>query len=131
MTRHRLAIVEGIKPAGYDEWASRTRQLVDEHPDVFSTPEGGVEHDGGKHVKSTRDGRSFVTTKQTQEPDERLQEWDGEKVEAPEPEGTVSSAERASQALLGRARPGSDEKQIAWEPEPALEASQYVCQRPA
>ncbi|KAI9812841.1 MAG: hypothetical protein M1832_006462 [Thelocarpon impressellum] len=126
LTRHRLALVEATKPPGYDEWAARARKTVEEHPDVFSTPAGGVEHDGGRHVKSERAGRRFVTTKLAQQPDERLEEWDGEPVGAPELEGTRTTAERADQIVLGRARPGVDLKQVEWEAEPSLEASQCV-----
>lgn len=126
LTRHRLKIVQAIKPEGYDAWAERANKKIAEHPEVFNTPLGGVDHDEGKHMKTVRDGRSFVSTKLQDEPDERLEEWDGEEVGAPELEGTRTREERADQKVLGMERPGSDEKTVTWEAEPALEASQYV-----
>lgn len=35
LTRHRMRIVEGIKPAGLQEWQQRVASLVDAHPDAF------------------------------------------------------------------------------------------------
>lgn len=125
LTRHRLSIVEKVKPAGWDEWSTRARKTFDEHPDVFSTPEGGVPHDGGKLVANKRDGKTFVTTQLPREMDERLEEWDGEEVR-PQAEGNRSAAERADQIDMLKARPGSDEKHVEWEQEPPLEAAQYV-----
>ena len=67
-----------------------------------------------------------MTTQLPQETDERIEEWDGEKVEEPELEGTRNTKERADQVLLGRERPGSDTKTVEWKPEPPLEATQSV-----
>ena len=127
LTKHRLKIVESVKPPGYDEWAEKAKATIAAHPDVFNTPEGGVDHEGGtfgKHVKSVKQGRTFVATQNQQEPDEREEEWDGETVGAAVLEGPRSAAERADLKDIGRVRPGSDQKTITWEPEPPLEASQ-------
>ena len=35
LTKHRMQIVENIKPAGLAEWQQRISQLVDEHPEAF------------------------------------------------------------------------------------------------
>ena len=35
LTKHRMRIVENIKPSGLSEWQSRVSDLVDEHPDAF------------------------------------------------------------------------------------------------
>lgn len=35
LTRHRMSIVESIKPEGLSEWQSRVTKLVDEHPEAF------------------------------------------------------------------------------------------------
>ena len=45
LTRHRLSVIESIKPAGLEEWQTRTQKLVDAHPEAFrkipiSTPSG-------------------------------------------------------------------------------------------
>jgi len=123
LTKQRLSIVEAVKPAGYDEWAERARKQITENAEVFNTPQGGVDHEGGKHVGSVFAGRSFVTTKMEVEQDERLEEWDGEKDTATL-EGTRSTKERAIQSAHGAARPGSDVKTITWEEEPQLDADQ-------
>ncbi|KAI9821308.1 MAG: hypothetical protein M1827_004044 [Pycnora praestabilis] len=127
LTRHRLKVVESIKPEGYDAWADRAKKQIAEHPEVFNTPTGGVDHEGGssgKHVKNVRDGRSFVTTELGDEPDERLEEWDGQTLEEPQLEGPKTTAERASQDDIGLRRPGTDRKTLHWEPEPPLDKSQ-------
>ncbi|MCJ1485551.1 hypothetical protein MMC06_005726 [Schaereria dolodes] len=126
LTAHRLKIVEAIEPAGYEQWCEAATAQIAEHPEVFNTPEGGVDHDGGKNKKSVHNGRTFVTTQLPQETDERIEEWDGEKVEEPELEGTRNTKERADQVLLGRERPGSDTKTVEWKPEPPLEATQIL-----
>jgi NADH dehydrogenase (ubiquinone) 1 alpha subcomplex subunit 5 len=126
LTQHRLKIVEAVKAEGYDAWAERANKKIAEHPEVFNTPEGGVAHEEGKHIQVVRHGRSFVSTRLKDEPDERLEEWDGEEVGAPELEGTRTTEERAGQKVVGMKRPGSDEKTVTWEQEPPLEASQYV-----
>lgn len=35
LTRHRLSVIESIKPAGLEEWQSRVQKIVDEHPEAF------------------------------------------------------------------------------------------------
>ncbi|KAI9714679.1 MAG: hypothetical protein M1812_006344 [Candelaria pacifica] len=124
LTRHRLKIIESVKPEGLAEWSERAKKQIAEHPEVFNTPEGGVPHDGGKHVKDVRDGRSFVTTYLQQETDERLEEWDGEEADGPELEGTRTTRDRAGQRKFGMKRPGSDRKTVEWETEPPLDRNQ-------
>lgn len=45
LTKHRLSVIESVKPAGLEEWQTRTQKLVDAHPEAFrkipiSTPGG-------------------------------------------------------------------------------------------
>lgn len=45
LTRHRLSVIESVKPAGLEEWQTRTQKIVDAHPEAFrkipiSTPSG-------------------------------------------------------------------------------------------
>ncbi|PSS25855.1 hypothetical protein M430DRAFT_64358 [Amorphotheca resinae ATCC 22711] len=123
VTKHRMSIVSSVVPEGYAQWAEKAKKILAEHPDVFNTPEGGVEHDEGRHVKETRAGQTFVTTKVDPEYDDTVVEWDGEKGEA-ELEGVRTTAERKGQRVLGKERPGIDTKTVEWEPEPALTAEQ-------
>jgi NADH dehydrogenase (ubiquinone) 1 alpha subcomplex subunit 5 len=127
LTKHRLKIINSVVPAGFEEWSAKAKKIIAEHPEVFNTPEGGVDYDKGRHLKETFDGRSFVTTKLDMEfDDDTMNEWDGEEDLGPELEGTRSTAERKGQSVLGMKRPGEDEKQVKWDPEPALTADQYV-----
>lgn len=126
LTKHRLKIINSVVPAGFEEWSAKAKKIVAEHPEVFNTPEGGVDYDKGRHLKETFDGRNFVTTKLDVELDDSVNEWDGEEDLGPELEGTRNTAERKGQSVLGMKRPGEDEKQIKWDPEPPLSADQYV-----
>src|SRR4051812_11925052 len=45
VANHRLSIVTAVEPEGYAQWAERAKKLIAEHPEVFNTPEGGVDHD--------------------------------------------------------------------------------------
>ncbi|KAH8804731.1 NADH-ubiquinone oxidoreductase 29.9 kDa subunit [Xylogone sp. PMI_703] len=124
VAKHRMEIISSVKPAGYDEWAAKAKKLLEEHPEVFNTPEGGVDYDKGRHLKEVLGGRSFVTTKAEEDLDETRLEWDGEPDLGPELEGVRTAEEKKSLSVLSKRRPGEDEKQIKWEPEPALTAEQ-------
>ncbi|KAL2061923.1 hypothetical protein VTL71DRAFT_7301 [Oculimacula yallundae] len=124
LTKHRMAIVSAVVPEGHKEWAEKAKQTIAEHPEVFNTPEGGVAHDKERHVKEVVGGRQFVTSKPEDEHDEISTEWDGEKDDGPQPEGSRTAAERESQKEWGLKRPGSDGKTVKWEPEPPLTAEQ-------
>ena len=121
-----MSIVSGIVPEGYKEWSEKAKKIIAEHPEVFNTPEGGVAHDSGKHLKETKAGLHFVTTRVEQEVDDTREEWDGEEDSGGELEGTRSTEDRKGQSVIFMERPGEDTKQIHWEPEPALTADQYV-----
>jgi NADH dehydrogenase (ubiquinone) 1 alpha subcomplex subunit 5 len=151
LTKHRLSIVEATKPAGYEEWAQKARDLLKQHPGVFDTAtidesargvgrEGsesvgsatsgsGLGYAGGSitpgTVKSVIDG-TVVTTRVEQEIDEREEEWDGEKVESEqEGPGENGAGARGSKFRgLDRERPLSDEIVVKWEMEPPLNADE-------
>lgn len=125
LTKYRLDIVKSVVPAGYEEWAARAKKTIAEHPEVFNTPEGGVDYAGGRHVKVVLDGKTFVNTKIEEERDELTEEWDGEKDLGPALEGSRTTAERESHlSKLGAERPGEDAKSVTWEPEPPLNSEQ-------
>jgi len=126
LTKHRLNIINSVVPAGFEEWSAKAKKIIAEHPEVFNTPEGGVDYKKGRHLKETFDGRSFVTTKLDMDIDDIEDEWDGEEDHGPELEGTRSTRDRKGQSVLGMKRPGEDEKQVKWDPEPPLSAEQYV-----
>ena len=125
LTKHRMAIVSAVEPEGYKEWSEKAKRIVDEHPEVFNTPEGGVAHDSGRYERIFRNGRAFVRSKIDKEVDETREEWDGETIEEGL-EGTRTTAERKGQSALGMERPGEDIKTVTYDPEPALSIEQYV-----
>jgi NADH dehydrogenase (ubiquinone) 1 alpha subcomplex subunit 5 len=126
LTKQRLKVISSVVPAGYEEWAAKAKQTIAEHPEVFNTPAGEIPHDGGRHLKTVVNGKVFITTKLDGDRDELLEEWDGEPDLGPELEGTRTAAERKSQVTIGLKRPGEDEKTVSWDPEPQLNADQYV-----
>ncbi|ESZ91627.1 NADH-ubiquinone oxidoreductase 29.9 kDa subunit [Sclerotinia borealis F-4128] len=123
LINHRLNIVQAVVPVGYEEWSAKAKKTMTEHPEVFSTPEGGVHFDGGRYVKKTVGGKVFVQTKIDKEVDWSREEWDGEDSRA-ELEGVRTTQERKGQIVLAMERPGEDEKQIEWDEEPALNVDQ-------
>ena len=124
LTRHRLKIVEGTKPTGWDEWAAKAKKQIAEHPEVFNTPEGDTPHENEKYVKSTHDGRTFVKTTLPPDEDENDLEWDGDTMPATLEGSRVEDERRLQGRMLEMRRPGSDEKTVEWTPEPPLEAGQ-------
>jgi NADH dehydrogenase (ubiquinone) 1 alpha subcomplex subunit 5 len=131
LTKQRLSIVESVVPEGYAAWAERAKKTIAEHPEVFNTPSGGVDHDSARHVKVTKNGSVFVAIKREKELDEtsKAAEWDGEK-DSPEFEGTRTQKEKGDLSVLGLERPGSDAKTVVWEQEPSLTVEQYVFSLP-
>ncbi|RFU35628.1 hypothetical protein B7463_g739, partial [Scytalidium lignicola] len=124
VAKHRMEIISSVKPAGYDEWAAKAKKLLEEHPEVFNTPEGGIDYNKGQHLKEVFVGRSFVTTKAEEDLDEQRLEWNGEADLGPELEGVRTTEEKKGLSVLAKKRPGEDEKTVKWEPEPALTADQ-------
>lgn len=126
LARHRLNIVEGIKPEGYDAWLERSKKDVKEHPDIFDKR---PTHAGGKPeqpVAVVRGGHTFVAV-EMDEPDPATLEWDGEEDVGPVAEGTRTEEERRQdiEVLVGQG-PQPVEKHVDWEPEPQLDADQFV-----
>ncbi|KAL8767401.1 MAG: hypothetical protein Q9209_006091 [Squamulea sp. 1 TL-2023] len=112
ITKQRLSIIKGFKPPGYEEWAQRAKQKIQEHPNVF-----------GKD----RDPSSiFMSAQLTQEKDERDIVWDNRK-EPAALEGTRTAEERRRQSgVMARAAVTPDADIVQWENEPPLEASQIA-----
>ena len=124
LTRHRMALVEGVVPAGHAEWAARAEKVLSENPEEFEVAAGSVS--GARAVRVERDGRAFVVHRVPGEEDMRYQEWDGELDEGPELEGSRTLAERQDLRHIFERRDISDVEQVEWEPEPQLTADQWV-----
>lgn len=123
LTKQRLAIVESVKPEGFDAWQQRVAKVVEQHPDVFA--KNGT-YKKGKHVAETFAGRLIVTSRNDRVVDVLEDEWDGEKQTEGELEGARTLKERMSQQDLGDKRPEEEQKTVNLEPEPMLTAEQYV-----
>lgn len=65
ITRQRLNIINGFKPPGYEEWAQRAKQKIDEHPNVFG--------------KDREPSTVFMSAQLTEERDQRDVQWDNRK----------------------------------------------------
>ncbi len=117
ISRHRLHAIESVKPKGYDEWVRRAEEKVKNNPDAFRS--------FGPNVSVHTVNAAMVANTYSEEEDEREVEWDGEST-TPSLEGVRSLEERAYQKNLAQEIPHTGNEAVGWEPEPPLEASQYV-----
>ncbi|KAK4145896.1 ETC complex I subunit conserved region-domain-containing protein [Dichotomopilus funicola] len=125
LTKHRLALVEGVVPPGHDEWAERARKLLSEHPEQFNVATGSDSVSGARAIKIERGAKSFVLRNIPEQRDMRVEEWDGELDEGPELEGSRTLKEREDLRHIFERRDIRDvEGQVEWEPEPQLTADQ-------
>lgn len=123
LTKHRLSIVEGVKPAGYDEWLAKARETLEAHPEYFQ--EAARKTADGSHAAGLqRDGKFFVLRKSKPQLDMRDEEWDGEPDEGPELEGSRTVEERKYQEAVFQ--DPFEGVGVEWVDEPKLTAVQYV-----
>ena len=116
VTKHRLRIVDDVKPAGWAEWRGRAMEKIKNNPDML-TPSAS------RHVYGRIGGRAFVETAPEQEKDDV--EWDGEKGIATL-EGTRTPEEvYINYRAMTEKKPDLGDP-LSWEPEPPLDSSQCV-----
>lgn len=112
LTKHRLAIVESVKPEGLESWQDRVRQIVDANPQAF------------RQVASISNPKeqNFVFKSNALE----AMEKDKKPVQKAELEGPRTMAARSNQASFFQKDPTleSSESIPRIEPEPALSAEQ-------
>lgn len=123
LTKHRMSIVEGVKPAGYDEWLVKARQTLEEHPEYFSELSRKMS-DGMQAAGLQRNGKFFVLKSIKPDLDIRYEEWDGEHDDGPELEGSRTAEEKQYQESLFQ--DPSEGRGVDWVNEPNLTAAQYV-----
>ncbi|KAK4246391.1 ETC complex I subunit conserved region-domain-containing protein [Corynascus novoguineensis] len=123
LTKHRMGLVEAVVPPGYDEWADKAQKLLSEHPDKFDV-KGSDSIYGARAIKVERGGRAFVVRQIPVKEDMRYEEWDGEKDEGPELEGSRTLEERQDLKHIFERKDISDVEHVEWEPEPQLTADQ-------
>lgn len=122
LTKHRLSIVEKVKPEGWDTWHERVTKRIEERASVLEKQGLGIRHQAGKY--------NFVTIRPQDDVDERVEEWDGEAVEEllEGPDRTAEQAREQPKALgegkLSDANAIDDAMKI--ELEPRLSLAQYV-----
>lgn len=113
ITKSRLKIVQDTKPAGYEEWLARVKAEVDKHPAAYAHV---MQNDG-----SIAFSEPFETTSEV---------WDGEPREAfpegPSPESVVNAKGEAAKAEEVRQELEEVPRPSELEPEPPLDAEQYV-----
>lgn len=117
LSKHRLSILESIKPQGLEEWQQRVQAAVDAHPEAFrkipiSTPNSGEKAFNIIWRAHAAEGM-------------KTQEWDDEAVGKPAPEGPRDESEKANMGqMMQRDLREENAKIPRIEPEPALTAEQ-------
>ncbi|KAG8167721.1 hypothetical protein KVR01_003410 [Diaporthe batatas] len=122
VTKHRMSLVQSVKPSGYDEWLAKARQILEKHPEHFK--EAAHKTADGSLAKGVERGGNFFVLRQTEvDIDGRYKEWDGEEDEGPEKEGSRTLEEREDQSLISSRDPFEGEG-IEWTDEPKLTIDQ-------
>lgn len=93
LTKHRMNIVEQVKPAGLEEWHQRIAPVADEFPNAFRRVEIQTQS-GGKEYNIIWKAGALEGMKN--------EEWDDEVVGEPMPEGVRLESEKAWQKQLMR-----------------------------
>ena len=109
ITKHRLQIIQSIKPEGYEEWAKRAAETLEKFPEAFK-PGGTYQYQsiGGEPYVSLRDGGQYE------------RENEEANAESAYPERVEPPAGAPGEMTEMRDIPG-------WEGQPPLEAAQCVC----
>ena len=108
ITKHRLQIIQSIKPEGYEEWAKRAAETLEKYPEAFK-PGGRYQYRsiGEEPYVSLRNGGQYES------------ENENENERPAYPERVEPPAGAPGEMTEMRDIPG-------WEGQPPLEASQYV-----
>jgi NADH dehydrogenase (ubiquinone) 1 alpha subcomplex subunit 5 len=118
LIKHRLAIVESIRPEGFDAWSERISKKVEEQPEILGKYGIGVQHAHG--------GNEYITIRKEREVDDRVQEWDGDTDTEPALEGTRTEEERKGQLDEFKRAQEMPVAGMELEPEPLLTRDQYA-----
>jgi NADH dehydrogenase (ubiquinone) 1 alpha subcomplex subunit 5 len=124
LTKHRLAIVQGIEPAGYREWKEKAQSILQDNKEAFGT----AVFEYGELAPDAFEARRFLREGFAREigPEDRSLEWDGLQPEEPL-EGIRTQKERDQVARRDAVRAQAQHfegRGVEWEDSPPLEASQ-------
>lgn len=122
LTKHRMAAVESVKPAGLAEWTVQAQELLKKHPKHFNVTSRPTEN-GTLAAGVQKNGRFFVVRTTKPELDERYQEWDGEEDGGGTLEGMRTLEEKKSQTHVKDPFEGQG---VEWVDEPQLTIEQCV-----
>jgi NADH dehydrogenase (ubiquinone) 1 alpha subcomplex subunit 5 len=112
LTKHRLSIVESVKPEGLEEWQARVKSVVEAHPNAF------------RSIASSNNEVNIVY-KESALKGMETDDYEDEPIQKQEPEGPRMRAHKAHQEHTFMADPQADNEMIPRiEPEPPLSADQ-------
>ncbi|KAF2705630.1 hypothetical protein K504DRAFT_460346 [Pleomassaria siparia CBS 279.74] len=118
LTRHRLKIIEGAKPPGWDEWADKVSKQIAADPKGFAS------------IKTSGGTVTISPQREDIDPKTMASEWDGEHVGRPFPEGPRTHRERRAHiANLAGSKDWDPERvliDLKLDQEPQLTADVYV-----
>ena len=118
LTKHRMRIIDDVKPAGWEEWKDRALEKIKNNPEMLKP-------NRSRHVYGQAGGRLFVETAPEHYMDDA--EWDGEKG-MDTLEGTRTPEEvYLNYRALNEKKPDLGDP-LHWEPEPPLDSAQYAAQ---
>lgn len=114
LTKHRLSIIESVRPAGIEAWHSRIQPIIDSHPHAF------------KKIATQKDKKRFELVYNL--PKFGVYPKETGAVERAHVEGPVEAHERIDQGeqLAKEVMPEEDNSTLFIEPEPSLTIAQSV-----
>lgn len=114
LTKHRMSVLESVKPEGLEEWQKRIEKIVDAHPEAFR--------------KIPVPGGSFnIVWREKAAEGMKTAEWDDEYVGPAYLEGPRTLKEREKQGeIMQRDVRAENAKIPRIEPEPAMTLEQCV-----
>ena len=114
LTKHRLSIVESVKPEGLEEWQTRVKSVVEAHPNAFRS----IASSNSKNEVNIVYKESAIKGMETED-------YEDEPIQKQEPEGPRLLSQKAHQEQSFMADPQADNEMIPRiEPEPPLSAEQ-------
>ncbi|KAG9690820.1 hypothetical protein KCU81_g2692, partial [Aureobasidium melanogenum] len=114
LTKHRLSIVESVKPEGLEEWQSRVKSVVEAHPNAFRSI-----------ASSSSKNEINIVYNETALKGMESEDYEDEPIQKQEPEGPRIRSHKAHQEHSFVADPQADNEMIPRiEPEPPLTAEQ-------